>query len=186
MISMQYSFTLPADYDMAIVDRRITEKGPMLDGFPNLRFKAYLTARRGREAAGGRENLYAPFYLWDNSTGLSDFLCGDGFAGVSGAFGWPQVRTWAVWQARVSDRVAHAAFATREILPIEPHAPLGELRRRDSDSAVEDVETGGALAAVVGFDPTGWTQVRFRLWAEIPPGTAGQAYKVGHMSLPAA
>ncbi len=27
MIAMQYSFTLPADYDMSIVDRRIRDKG---------------------------------------------------------------------------------------------------------------------------------------------------------------
>jgi hypothetical protein len=186
MIAMQYSFTLPADYDMAIIDRRITEKGPLLDGFPNLRFKAYLTAHRGSDTAGGRENLYAPFYLWDNSTGLNDFLCGDGFAGVTGAFGWPQVRTWMVWQAKVSDRLAQAAFATREILAIEPHALLGELRRREDEATIAAVEAGGALAAVAGFDPTGWTRVRFRLWSELPSAAAGQAYAVGHMSLPSA
>jgi hypothetical protein len=185
MIAMQYSFTLPADYDMAIIDRRITEKGPLLDGFPNLRFKAYLTARRGGTGSD-RENLYAPFYLWDNSTGLNDFLCGDGFAGVSGAFGWPRVRTWMVWQARVSDRVAEAAFATREISAIEPHAPLGELRRREDEATIAAVETGGALAAVAGFDPTGWTRVRFRLWPQLPSAAAGQVYTVGHMSLPTA
>jgi hypothetical protein len=34
MIAMQYSFVLLADYDMAIIDRRIRDKGPLLDGFP--------------------------------------------------------------------------------------------------------------------------------------------------------
>lgn len=51
MIAMQYSFTLPADYDMSIIDRRIRDKGPLLDGFPNLGFKAYLSARKGSSAA---------------------------------------------------------------------------------------------------------------------------------------
>ena len=46
MIAMQYSLTLPADYDMAIIDRRIRDKGALLDGFPRLRFKAYLSARK--------------------------------------------------------------------------------------------------------------------------------------------
>ena len=46
MIAMQYGFTLPADYDMTIIDRRMRDKGPLLDGFPDLRFKAYLAARR--------------------------------------------------------------------------------------------------------------------------------------------
>ena len=74
MIAMQYSFVLPADYDMGIVDRRIAEKGPSLDNFPNLKFKAYLTARRA-DAGRSRENLYAPFYVWDHADGLNDFVC---------------------------------------------------------------------------------------------------------------
>lgn len=108
MIAMQYSFTLPADYDMSIVDRRIRDKGPLLDGFPNLGFKAYLGARRGECAS--RDNLYAPFYLWQKPEGASDFLCGAGFEALTGAFGWPTVRTWIVWQAELSAEIAAARF----------------------------------------------------------------------------
>jgi hypothetical protein len=188
MIAMQYSFVLPADYDMTIVDRRIVEKGPLLDNFPGLKFKAYLTARRNGEAPRSQENLYAPFYVWNHGDGLNDFVCGDGFAGVAQAFGWPQVRTWIVWRAHLSKRIAQAAFATREILPIEPHVALSELRKRESQEAGEDVESGGALAAVAAFEPTTWTRVRFRLWGERPAQTGAgvQTYKVGHLSLPAA
>ena len=32
MIAMQYRVVLPADYDMSIIDKRIREKGSMLDG----------------------------------------------------------------------------------------------------------------------------------------------------------
>jgi hypothetical protein len=125
MIAMQYSFSLPADYDMAIVDRRIADKGPLLDNFSKLKFKAYLTARKDGEA-GGDENLYAPFYVWDEDEGLSNFVCGEGFAAVSQAFGWPQIRTWIVWRASVAREIAKARFATREILAIPPHAALGD------------------------------------------------------------
>ncbi|CAK6500361.1 hypothetical protein PANPA_00247 (plasmid) [Pantoea sp. Nvir] len=38
MILMHYRFTLPADYDMAIIERRIAENGARLDGFPDLIF----------------------------------------------------------------------------------------------------------------------------------------------------
>ncbi|MDQ0473730.1 DUF4865 family protein [Labrys wisconsinensis] len=182
MIAMQYSFTLPADYDMAIVERRIVEKGPMLDGFPGLAFKAYLSARAGD--AGSRENLYAPFYLWEKDEGLSDFLTGEGFVGLTRSFGWPTVRTWIAWQASLSGHLAEAAFATREILATEPHAPLGAIRRSESAAAAADVESGGALAAVAGFEPTTWTRVRFRLWRDKPEGGRDvQVYGVGHMSL---
>jgi hypothetical protein len=188
MIAMQYSFSLPADYDMRIVDRRIAEKGPLLDNFPNLKFKAYLTATRSGDATRSEENLYAPFYVWSHADGLSDFVCGEGFAAVAGAFGWPQVRTWVVWRAQMSANVSQAAFATRELLATPPHAALGELRRRESDEARKDVENGGALASVAAFEPTTWTRVRFRLWAEMPEaiGEGAQRYKVGHLSLPAA
>ena len=59
MLAMQYTFTLPADYDMDIIRQRVTTKGPAVDGFPGLGFKAFLYTRRGDH---GPENLYAPFF----------------------------------------------------------------------------------------------------------------------------
>jgi hypothetical protein len=179
-LAMQYSFALPADYDMAIVERRIAEKGPALDGLPGLRAKAYLSARRD---GAQRENLYAPFYVWDDASAMSGFLTGGGFAGVSEAFGWPQVRVWIVWRARLARGVEQARFATREIAPIASHAPLDALKAQESAAADEAIERG-ALAAVAGFEPTAWTRVRFRLWRASPERRDGVAlYDVGHVSL---
>ena len=139
-LAMQYSFTLPADYDMGNVERRIAEKGPALDGLPGLRAKAYLSARRD---GAQRENLYAPFYVWDDAAAMNGFLTGRGFAGVSDAFGWPQVRIWIVWRAWLARDVEQARFATSEMAPIAPFSPLdaaespGEQggRRRPSNAA---------------------------------------------------
>jgi len=189
MIAMQYSFPLPADYDMAIIDRRIREKGPLLDNLSGLRFKAYLTARKGDAATGSRDNLYAPFYVWDRLEGLSDFLCGPGFAGLTESFGWPQVKTWVVWRADISPEIRKARFATRELIQTEAYAPLAEIRRRESEDAASEVARGEALASVTAFEPTSWTRVRFRLLTDLPedalrPGV--QAYNVGHLSAPGA
>jgi hypothetical protein len=182
MIAMQYSFTLPADYDMSIIDRRIRDKGPLLDGFPDLAFKAYLSARKGE--FGASENLYAPFYLWQRPEGASEFLCSAGFAALTHSFGWPQVKTWIVWQADVSGHIADAEFATREIRRTEPYAPLTEIRKRESDEVKAD-SNQGALASVAGFEPTSWTRIRFKLWHEMPKvGEEVQIYRVGHISLP--
>jgi hypothetical protein len=179
-LAMQYSFTLPADYDMTIVERRIAEKGPALDGWPGLCAKAYLSARRD---ANQRENLYAPFYLWSDASAMSGFLTGPSFAGVSDAFGWPEVRVWNVWRARLAPDIEHARFATREIAPIEPHAALDELEAQENESVDQAIERG-ALAAVAGFEPTTWTCVRFRLWRARPELRDGVAlYDVGHISL---
>jgi hypothetical protein len=114
MIAMQYSFTLPADYDMSIIDRRIRDKGPLLDGFPRLRIKAYLSARK---QDAGFENLYAPFYLWDEPEGVDSFLSSPGFAAVTQDFGWPSVQTWLVWQADLGADLGNAAYATAMARP---------------------------------------------------------------------
>ena len=185
MISMQYSFALPADYDMAIIDRRIHDRGPLLDGFPRLRFKAYLTARKQGAGFSSAENLYAPFYLWDEPEGLSEFLTGPGFVAVTRDFGWPSVRTWVVWRAELGADLCAARFARREITPIAPHADLSSLRTESAAVATAAVRAG-SLATVVGFDPTGWTRVKFELLKSAPAETndGAQVYAVGHVSLP--
>jgi hypothetical protein len=179
MIAMQYSFTLPADYDMAIIDRRIVEKSGFTDNFPKLLFKAYLTARRGEDSV---ENLYAPFYVWRSGEGLSNFICGPGFEALTSSFGWPEVATWVVWRAEAAPEIVAAQYATRELLAIESYAPLADLRRRESDDAAADVAKG-ALGSVAAFEPTAWTRVRFRLWRDKPVAAGGvQIYHIGHIS----
>jgi hypothetical protein len=183
MFAMQYSFTLPTDYDMSIIDRRISEKGHLIDEFPNLRFKAFLSARKSG-AHGAHENLYAPFYVWDSNEGLNDFLCGSGFVGLTQSFGWPSVSVWSVWNCVLSDRVKSAVCATRDIFATPPFSDLTSLRQRESDDAVADVNKHGALASISAFEPTTWSRIRFRLWGEKRPSSADQKiYDVGYMSV---
>ena len=184
MMAMQYSFVLPADYDMDIIRQRIASKGHLLDDFPGLAFKAYLSADRLR--GGTAENLYAPFYLWRQPEAMHAFLNGAGFAGVAQAFGWPSIKTWTVWQSWMAEDVAQARHARRIIKPIAPYTALAALREQ------EQVEAGalrdsGALAVVVGFEPGNWSLVQFSLWrdaVEAPLLPHEQRYEVGHLSLP--
>lgn len=182
MIAMQYGFILPADYDMSIIDRRVADKGHLTDGLPGLIFKAYLKARKGEQSP---HNCYAPFYLWESNAGLNDFLTGPGFGALTQSFGWPSVKTWSVWGAEVSPAVAQARFARREVVQLPAYAPLSEIRAQESRWVKEQVETQGALAAVVGFEPMTWTLVRFELWKEMPSASSGPdcaLYDVGHVS----
>ncbi len=181
MMAMQYSFTLPADYDMEIIDRRIRDKGPAMDGFQHLGFKAFLSARRGE--FGSPENLYAPFYLWDQPEGASDFICGPGFAALTDAFGRPRIRHWIVWHAHALPDLADGRFADSEYLAIEPHASLPDLRQQEIDLAQQEARGRHVLARVAAFDPHDWTMVRFGLYAEAPPASGtNQIYRVGHLS----
>lgn len=172
MLAMQYSFTLPADYDMDIIRRRIADKGPVLDHYDGLHFKAYLYAD------SSPENLYAPFYLWPDADQMQRFLDGPVFPGVAKAFGWPSIKIWPVWSAYLTAEARHARFATFEAAPIAPFSALTEIKAAGNE-AIQ-----GALAGVSAFDPTGWTSVRFRLWRDRPDLPAGQLYSVGHVSQP--
>jgi hypothetical protein len=183
MIAMQYSFTLPGDYDMSIVDRRISEKGHLIDEFPHLKFKAYLHSKRSGVTPAS-ENLYGSFYVWDRIDGLNDFLSGPGFVGLTQSFGWPSVKLWSVWNCAVSPEVKSAVFATRDIVVTSPYADLAALRRDEAADAEQDVVKRGALASLSAFEPTTWSRVRFRLWRErIAPPTNSTGYDVGYMSV---
>lgn len=164
MLAMQYSFTLPEDYDMEIIRQRIASKGYMMDRFPDLVFKAFLYACRDGGSVDSRENLYAPFYLWQSTTGLNTFLCGDGFKALRHSFGRPEVKIWSAWHVELSSSLADATVATREIIPISPEEELSRLQKSEIEQAIEAVQGERALAAVAAFEPVTWTLVRFRLW----------------------
>lgn len=182
MIAMQYSFALPADYDMQIIRKRIADKAHLFDRYPDLVFKAFLHVSRG--TAGSAENLYAPFYVWDNSEGMNRFLCSEGFAALTQAFGWPSIKLWSVWHHRLTDDIAAARHATREIVAIAPHASLAALRERE-EAAAREAFAQGALGAVTAFEPSTWTLVRLRLWRDVDAALDQanvQHYEVGHLS----
>lgn len=187
MITMQYRIVLPADYDMAIIRKRIDDRGHLTDDFPQLAFKAYLYANRNASYAAGLDNLYAPFYLWHDTEGMNAFLGGAGFAGVMESFGRPVVHTWSVWHTEVTPDLSVATHATREIVPIANHIALDTLRDAERTHLRADREHD-ALAAVTAFNPTNWTLMRFRLWREAVRAASKDAdiYQVGHISQPSA
>lgn len=178
MLAMQYSFTLPADYDMAIIRRRIAENGHLLDGYPGLIFKTYLYACQKDPLTGSDENLYAPFYLWQDAESLNRFLLSPGFEALTRAFGRPEVRIYPLLAAALSADISQAQFASRQIEAIEPYRDLSTL---DKPLTLND-----ELAHVVAWDPQSWQLIRLRLW-QAPPLTTllpGQHYQIGHISLP--
>lgn len=189
MISMQYEFILPADYDMTIIRNRVRDKGHFLDHHQPLLFKAYLVAERGDHDTRSRCNLYAPFYLWRDPVGLADFLLGPGFRGVAEAFGRPMVRTWPVGLAVVSKALDTAAYAVREIHSVPGSVDLFQLQEEERLWA-HGRRDQGDLLALSALEPSGWSLVRFRLSATPPTPVAWEAarevqvYDLLHLSNP--
>jgi hypothetical protein len=173
---------------MSIIDRRVQEKGHVLDEHAPLLFKAYLTARKDDPVTKSRENLYAPFYVWRDTDGMRDFVSSTGFVGLAQSFGWPQVLTWpAVVSLQVVEALSGAKFASKEVVGIAPFADLQQLRRAERELSRVTIEENHALLAFSAFEPDGWTLVRLRMYSTTPPATnamTSQTYDVLHVSIP--
>jgi len=183
MHAMQYEITLPADYDMTIIRHRVATRGSGTDAFPGLGVKAYAIRERG--VLGSPVNQYAPFYLWVDPTGMTQFLFGAPFAGLSADFGRPVVRHWMgvafrpgpAWEATPT-----AATRTTRRMPTD--VPVADVL----DAAVADLDAeqsiGGLHSCALVVDPAAWEMVHFRLWAAQPAEGSEQRYQVLHVSAP--
>jgi hypothetical protein len=183
MQAMQYEITLPADYDMRIIRKRVATRGSALDGFPGLGLKAYLIRERGAESSP--VNQYAPFYLWESPAGMNRFLWGGGgFQGIVTDFGRPAVRHWTgVALEHGPDRGSVPRVATRrtERFPAEED-PAVTVERALSDLSSP---APGVYSTALAVDPRGWEVVHFTLWTrDPPPETPGVRYEVLHLSTP--
>lgn len=185
MHAMQYEITLPADYDMGIIRKRVATKGHLLDNYPGLGAKAYLIRERG--VGDSPVNQYAPFYLWNTPEGMNSFLWGPGFQGIVDDFGRPEVQHWtglAFAEGAASDAAssARAAIRRRQRIPARTHLGgfAGELAAEASRLARQE----GALFAATAVDPRAWEALHFSVWDHESPKGEGDVFQVLHLSAP--
>ncbi|MEV7771200.1 DUF4865 family protein [Kitasatospora sp. NPDC086791] len=179
MHAMQYEITLPADYDMGIIRKRVADKGHLLDAYPGLGLKAYLVRERGH--LGSPVNQYAPFYLWRTAEGMNSFLWGPGFRGLSADFGRPVVRHW-LGAGLASGGTTAPTTATRDTVRLPETADPAEAVER----ALAELPAHPALhTAAVAVDPSRWELLRIALWhGPAPEEATGTRYQVLHLSRP--
>ncbi|WP_406206733.1 DUF4865 family protein [Kitasatospora sp. NBC_01560] len=180
MHAMQYAITLPADYDMGIIRKRVADKGHLLDDHPGLGLKAYLVRERGQD--GAPVNEYAPFYLWRTPEGMNSFLWGPGFRGLGADFGRPVVRHWLGTGLSRGPFRGTPVTATRHVERLPENTDPAEA----VEAAVGALPDHPALhTAAVAVDPSRWELLRFALWAgPAPAGEPGTRYRVLHLSAP--
>jgi hypothetical protein len=185
MYAMQYEITLPADYDMEIIRKRVADRGHMTDAFAGLGVKAYLIRERGKH--GSALNQYAPFYLWNDTAGMNRFLWdGGGFQAIIDSFGWPVVQTWSgMLCRRGSADIGQARFATRERVSIPREADLPNVAREALDEAERLAARPDVCIGACAIDPRTWERVTFALWSNAPAtDVPGERYEVLHLSTP--
>lgn len=182
MIAIQYSITLPADYDMAIIRERVATRGHLLDELPGLAIKAYCVQERG--VAGAEVNRYAPFYLWRDTDAMIGFLRA-GFRGVVESFGRPVVEQWvAVATHDALTALTPPSYALRTDTAIPPDAaPHAAIEAALSEHATL-ASTPGVAFAELALDTRSWTLTRFSLWTTVPVDVRGTTYRVLHVSKP--
>ncbi|MGW7417214.1 DUF4865 family protein [Streptomyces sp. NPDC054863] len=207
MYAKQYEITLPADYDMGIIRKRVAVGGHVLDDRAGLGLKAYVIRERGTD--GSPVNQYAPFYLWNDTGAMARFLVGGGgFQNIVRDFGRPAAHHWTGIACHAGPaRTASPGAASRRLTPI-PADP-----GPDSDSVPDSTpdSTGLGLATLVereveelrgiarredvhtaalAFDPRSWQLMRFVLWNDaVAPEdgrdeAATERYQVLHLSAP--
>jgi hypothetical protein len=169
MYAAQYEITLPTDYDMGIIHKRVADFGHLLDDRKGLGLKAYLVG----------EHQYAPFYLWHDTGAMAHFLLGGGgFQNIIRDFGRPVVRQWTGVAAVAGPaRDSTPATASRLLTPFDGDTE-GAIKALESLRHNENVHT-----AAVAVDPHHWELVQFVLWRD-EPETAGTRYEVRHLSTP--
>lgn len=182
---MQYEITLPADYDMEIIRKRVATRGHLLDDFPGLGLKAYLLRER---EDGSPVNAYAPFYLWVTPEGMNSFLWGPGFQGIVNDFGRPVVRHW-VGLAYEEGPASTAAprTATRRRLPMPGDVAPAEAVTEALALHAREAKAEGVVASALAVDPRHWELLRFTLWAGSGtdvPAEAGERFQVLRLSAP--
>ena len=163
MIVMQYRFTLPADYDMTIIEKRIRENGAKLNGFPGLLMKAYLFSKV--DNAGTNENRYAPLYIWKDSSAMALFLQSPAFQKLTHDFGWPKIDTWLTLRVPDIDAIRNNQWLTMT------------RRNIDAYSSLSSLALNGSLCA---WDVSRWQLLQVDFCDR--PTAGNEIYQIGFMA----
>lgn len=179
MIGMQYRVALPTDYDMAIIRARVAANGNKTDGFPDLKWKAYLVTEAGRY--GNWQNEYAPLYLWRQQDGMNRFLFEGFYDNILKSFGWQQINIGVPLLDETTQAIGESAFVALFNGVIKPTLPL-----KSAMTALKKPEAGmeEAIGRVVFYNPDKWQYADFYFLRTLPPVAAERSkiYEVLHVS----
>lgn len=171
MFAMQYGFDLADDVELDAIRRRVQEIGPRFDGLPGLHAKAFLLAERDGPAA----KRYAPYYLWKDPVGMTDFLMSASFAAVEAKYGRPVVYTWSPIACLQGDAASHTPrFASQQRVDVPAGSDLVRLAAEERERAEAVAATPGLHTVFSGLDANTWQLLRTSFWLS-PPALEGNA-----------
>ena len=174
MIAMQYKISLPDDYDMRIIQKRVQDNGNKTDGFQDLLFKAYLISEKG--TFGNKKNEYAPLYLWKSNQGMNKFIFGGFYNNILNSFGWQQINIGIVSTDELKDNFSKSKY----VLEIESAIPVTQHMKALKFSLDFDDCTG----KVIIYNPDKWRYVEFYFFEKVPNAAFNsKVYRLLHLSM---
>jgi hypothetical protein len=179
MLAMQYSITLPENYDLELIRQRVERRTKLFEDLPGLSHKSYLLDEA--------DKIYAPFYIWSEVEEAQKFLFDDLFHGVIQDFSRPRVRTWFTLAKGYGNRIVNPTYAIKEIDRIAPEEKLEEVVKAERDHHDEALRNPALYFRCFAFDSDRWEIVRYSLWLDAksaakPAADSVDIYSVLHVS----
>jgi len=179
MFAMQYGFDVT---DAEAVRQRVQEIGSRFDQLPGLYTKAFLVA----DAIDGSPARYTPFYIWNELSGMRDFLLSDAFRAVIAKYGRPVVQRWnkiAFFQGQAAMQTP--VLAIQQFIDIPEHVDPAQLCALQATEAEAMTHEHGLHSVFLGLDTSTWKLMRISLWHVAPvQSNQGKSFEVAHLSAP--
>ncbi|WP_297517300.1 DUF4865 family protein [uncultured Clostridium sp.] len=171
MNAMQYKITLPNDYDMNLLRKRVHQNGKKTDGFTDLLMKAYLII----DTPYKKE--YAPFYIWNNQVGMNKFIFEGFYDNILNSFGWQQINIAIPIHLDLSNNIKESKYMLEIKHDIYETTNMSypNFSKKDDNS----------LGKILVYNPDKWKWVEFYFYKEIPlnKDTSNSIYEILHISM---
>lgn len=164
MIGMQYKIMLPNDYNMGIIKKRVQDNGIKTDGFPGLKFKAYLITEK--EKNGNLYNSYAPLYVWNDSEGMNQFIFKGFFDNILESFGWHQINIGVPLSIKVDIDFKNVNYIVEYEGKISKSNSLTTIQFNTSINFVKSSEQSKGNLLI--YNPDKWGYSHFSFYQDMP------------------
>ena len=171
MHAMQYKITLPNDYDMDIIKKRVNNNGRKTDGFTDLLLKAYLIVDNSTKKE------YSPLYIWKDYMGMNKFIFEGYYDNILGSFGWQQINIAIPVQVDITEKVLSAKY----VLEIEHQ--IQETNKMSTPNL--SLKNENYLGEFTVYNPDKWKYVEFYFFDSLYNNieNLGTIYKILHLSM---
>ena len=168
---MQYKITLPNNYDMNTIRKRVHQNGKKTDGFTDLLMKAYLIIDTPHKKE------YSPLYIWKDSNGMNKFIFEGFYDNILNSFGWQHINIAIPLKVNLSDNIIEANY----MIEIEHH--IHSTNKMHAPNFSQKVEN--CLGSILVYNPDKWKWVEFYFYKELPLDItiSNPIYEILHISV---